>query len=353
MIAYNKLGTVLRENRDFISSDALKMQYAQMPELEPFRTPEFDDISLQDTRYTVLYLADSITVNSPKLFKSYIRWFIDILNGLHLPLSYLEISLTSIASVAKTYMDAKYRETIDEYIQQGLSVMHENDSIFIDSKSSLLACHMENYLNFLLEGNRHAASMLIDDLIEQQFSVEQIYVDIFQESQYKLGKLWQSNQISVAEEHYCTASTQLIMGQLYPLIFATPKNNRVFVGACIGGELHELGIRMVSDFFELEGWNSYYLGANTSLRGIIDSIVAKKPDVIGLSTTMGYHISDLIKTIDAIRKHPSCQTVKILVGGYPFLTDPDLWKEVGADGTASNAKKAIELSKHLVQLESR
>ncbi len=81
MIAQNKLGTVLRENRDFISSDALKMQYEQMPELEPFRTPEFDDISLRDTRYTVLYLADSITVNSPKLFKSYIRWFIDILKA--------------------------------------------------------------------------------------------------------------------------------------------------------------------------------------------------------------------------------------------------------------------------------
>jgi hypothetical protein len=38
MIAHNELGTVLRENRDFISFDALKMQYTQMPELETFRT---------------------------------------------------------------------------------------------------------------------------------------------------------------------------------------------------------------------------------------------------------------------------------------------------------------------------
>ncbi|WP_204662746.1 hypothetical protein [Fusibacter tunisiensis] len=35
------------------------------------------------------------------------------------------------------------------------------------------------------------------------------------------------------------------MGQFYPEIFSQQKHDGVFVGACVGGELHELGMRMV------------------------------------------------------------------------------------------------------------
>jgi methanogenic corrinoid protein MtbC1 len=353
MTAHQELGTLLREQREIISSQALHIQYEQMPELNPLRTLEFDEASLRDTKYTLLYLADAIKVNSPKLFISYIHWFSDILKGLNLPLSYLEVSLHSIASTAKTHLDSKYKALLDDYIQEGLSALNEHKPLIEPENKSVLHGYMNDYVNYLLDGKRQAASLLIDQLIEQNYSVEEIYVDIFQESQYKIGKLWQSGKISVSEEHYCTASTQLIMGQLYPLIFATPKNDYVFVGTCIGGELHELGIRMVSDFFELDGWNTYYLGANTPIRSIVDTVVAKKANVVGLSTTMGYHIADLIKVIDAIRQHPDCQNVKILVGGYPFIVDAQLWKTVGADGTASNAKKAITLANELMLEETR
>ena len=63
----------------------------------------------------------------------------------------------------------------------------------------------------------------------------------------------------MAQEHYCTAATQLIMSQLYPYIFTTGKNGRVLVGTCVSGDLHEIGVRMVSDFFEMEGWDTFYL----------------------------------------------------------------------------------------------
>lgn len=36
---------------------------------------------------------------------------------------------------------------------------------------------------------------------------------------------------------------------------------------------HEIGMRMVADFFEMEGWDTYYLGANTPTRSILQTIV--------------------------------------------------------------------------------
>ncbi len=76
---------------------------------------------------------------------------------------------------------------------------------------------------------------------------------VFQPALYEVSELWQRNIISVSQEHYCTVATQFTMSLLYPHIFRGKKSDRVFVGCCVGGELHEIGMRMVTDFFEIEG----------------------------------------------------------------------------------------------------
>ena len=58
---------------------------------------------------------------------------------------------------------------------------------------------------------------------------------MFQLSLREVGRLWQMNQISVAQEHYCTAATQLIMSQLYPYIFSGERRNRTLIAAYAGG----------------------------------------------------------------------------------------------------------------------
>ena len=39
-----------------------------------------------------------------------------------------------------------------------------------------------------------------------------------------------------------------------------PKNGLKFVGSCIDEENHEVGLRMVSDILELDGWDTYFFG---------------------------------------------------------------------------------------------
>jgi methanogenic corrinoid protein MtbC1 len=97
------------------------------------------------------------------------------------------------------------------------------------------------YLDALLAGDRLAAGRIILQAAEQGAAIKDIYLGVFQRSQRELGRLWQTNQISVAQEHYCTAATQLIMSQFYPAIFAVAKKGPRLVATCVGGELHELG----------------------------------------------------------------------------------------------------------------
>jgi methanogenic corrinoid protein MtbC1 len=203
------------------------------------------------------------------------------------------------------------------------------------------------YLTALLGGERRQASAMILNAVATGVPVKDIYLHVFQRSQYEVGRLWQVHDISVAQEHYCTAATQHIMSQLYPYIFATAATGGTLVATCVSGDLHEIGVRMVADFFEMEGWNTYYLGANTPADGVIGALIDRKADVLGISATITAHLRSVSALINAVRSNAACRNVIILVGGYPFLATPDLWQRVGADGTAADAQAAVVVAEQI------
>jgi methanogenic corrinoid protein MtbC1 len=204
------------------------------------------------------------------------------------------------------------------------------------------------YLDALLRGDRRTACELVLNAVGQGTSAKDVYLQLFQPTQHEIGRLWQMNRITVAQEHYCTAATQLIMSQLYPHVFATERIGRRLVATCVGDELHELGVRMVADLFELEGWDTYYLGANAPADTILQAVEAQRVDVLAISATMTFHVREVAALIDRVRRHEASRDVTILVGGYPFNVAPGLWQEVGADGYARDAEQAVMLAQRLV-----
>jgi methanogenic corrinoid protein MtbC1 len=207
------------------------------------------------------------------------------------------------------------------------------------------------YLNLLLNGDNYAAVQMIMEAVKNNIDVKDIYLHVFEPSQHEIGRLWQKNQISIAQEHFCTAVTQNIMSQLYPHIYKSEKNGYKMITTCVSGELHEIGARMVSDFFEMEGWDTYYLGANMSTKSIIETIIELKPDLILISATINSHVgavADLIKQIRSL----NVKNLKIIVGGRLFNISPPLWEKVGADCYASNALESISVAKKLLNIKS-
>lgn len=202
------------------------------------------------------------------------------------------------------------------------------------------------YLEDLLGGKRAEASKKVTQAVESGLSIKDLYLQVFQWSLYEVGRLWEENKVSVAQEHVVTASTQLIMSQFYPQIFAAERCNQSLVALCVEGNLHEVGLRMVCDFFEMEGWDTLFLGASTIEDGLVEVIRAKNPDLIAISATMKSHLPSVENMVETFNKQD--WRCKILVGGQPFNSDPDLWKKVGADGVASDARKAVCIGKGLV-----
>ena len=138
------------------------------------------------------------------------------------------------------------------------------------------------------------------------------------------------------------------MSQLLPRIFEGKKNGRRLVAAGVGGELHEMGIRMVADLFELDGWDTVYLGANTPSSGIVRAISDMRPDILAISATMTFHLGELESVIRDVRAS-AAQTLKILVGGRILNSVQDLWQKTGADGYGNDGVEALQAAARLLE----
>ena len=208
---------------------------------------------------------------------------------------------------------------------------------------------VQSFMAALLATDRPTATRLILDAVDSGVPIKDIYNQVLMPSQNELGQLWQTNQISVGQEHYCTAATQLIMSQLYPRIFSTHKNGLRIVVACVGGELHEVGARMVADIFELEGWDSVFLGASTPSESIIEMVTRCNADVLGISATLHSHLPLVSEVVDAVRSMSNLDSVKILLGGRSFNIAPTMWQTFKADGYAKDANEAVMVAAKLIE----
>ncbi len=199
----------------------------------------------------------------------------------------------------------------------------------------------KRYLHILFRKNADTAISLLLKAVSDGMPLKELYLSVLQPAQYELGSLWQSGKISVADEHYCTAATQQVMSRLYPVIFSTPKNGKVMIAACVKGELHEIGLRMVADLFELDGWDTHFFSASTKYSTVLRKLTDNQVNLLALSATMTSHVKDIKQIIDTVHNLQLPAPVKIMVGGYPFNADPELWRQIGADSTARGAAEAV------------
>ncbi len=196
------------------------------------------------------------------------------------------------------------------------------------------------YLENLIQGNRHTCAGIVNDLMQEGHSVKSVYNDIFRDSLYEIGRKWERNEISVAVEHMATSITESLMNLVYPYLFNQEHKNRKAIISSAVNEYHQIGGRMVADIIEMNGWDSYYLGANTPLTELLRMIEEKKPDVVGLSVSMYYNLYRLSDYISSIQQQ--FPFVDVIVGGHAFMN--------GAEQLLSNHSGVVHL-KGLEDLE--
>jgi MerR family transcriptional regulator, light-induced transcriptional regulator len=204
----------------------------------------------------------------------------------------------------------------------------------------------EAYVRALRAGDRHGAFRVITAARDAGHDIEALYLEVLQAALREVGRLWQLNEMTVAQEHLATVITQGAMARLYEDIFQRYEGagdpRPLLIGACAPRERHEIGLRMLCDLLELDGWDTLYLGASVPDEALVAMILDRKPNVLALSASTAPQVVDVETTIRAVRAHVP-EPPHIMVGGRAFLDDAGLAERIGADAAARDAREAVRM----------
>ena len=305
-------------------------------------------------RYQLAHLSEALAWSSPELFVDGVSWARVALRRRGIADSDIDVTLRcldrAIGRELDAELDAEHAARARSILDAGLSRLSRpapEPATYLSEGAPLVSLARQ-YLATLLRYDRAGAARLILDAVESGTSVRDVYLGVFMPCQSEVGRLWQLNRLDVAQEHYCTAATQLVMSMIQEHAPRPRRAGRTVVAAAAIGERHDLGIRMVADFFEMAGWDAAYLGADTPARGLTLFVDEVRADALALSVTMTTSLRGAAATIDAVRSADLRRCPLILVGGYPFGLAPDLWKRVGADACARDADDAVATANRLL-----
>ncbi len=172
------------------------------------------------------------------------------------------------------------------------------------------------FFDALLRGDRPTCRALFQAWLQADKPLPWLYQDVLQRALYTVGERWASNEVSVATEHMVTAIAEQLLTLTYSRLFQRPSRSLSSVVACCVNEYHQLGGKMVADFFEWHGWRSYFLGANTPLPDLLDMVRGQHPDVLVFSVTLPDNLDRLHQAVREVRS--TIPDLPILVGGQAF-----------------------------------
>lgn len=321
-----------------------------VPGLEQRYGPKWRAEWVGATRVCLQYLAQAVAVRRPQLFASSVAWTRTAFDARSVSRQDLRTCLAAMQDVLTSELPESVATVAAEHVELAVAELDrspDEPTSFVrpDSPHGVFALR---YLEAILEGKRERALDVIRALIDDGTDVGIIYTEVLQPSMAEIGRLWHLGEISIADEHFGTALTETAMSLLRTSVPTREARGRRLLAAAIGGELHALGVRMVADFFEMDGWEVYLLGANTPEEALVEAVRNEPPDLLALSVISLLNVRALGNTIARLKAEPSCATVPIMVGGPPLRIAPDLWKELGADGCAGSAPESVEVGNRLV-----
>lgn len=152
-------------------------------------------------------------------------------------------------------------------------------------------------------------------------SIPTLYRDVLAPLLADAGASWQRGTVAIWEEHLASATVRTIVEILYPGVLkakadAEPSGRSVLL-ACPPEEGHDLGLRMVSDRFDMAGWTTYFLGPDTPVDEIADAARRLGVDAVVMSSSTHFHRLAVRHAVDALKAR--LPGVDVWVGGAAFV----------------------------------
>jgi MerR family transcriptional regulator, light-induced transcriptional regulator len=198
-----------------------------------------------------------------------------------------------------------------------------------------LFTQFNQYLEF---SNKEACLRFVLDALQQdKIDIVTLYNEILSPALTEPFCLSTQKEICIWEEHVRTSIVRTVIENCFLYVtqerdhrYHSPTRGKVIV-VCPPEELHEIGARMVMDFFSLCGYIVTFIGANTPQDEIVNAIKYVQPIFVAISITNYYNMVVTRYTVSRICSQKGALNFKVILGGLASQRHPETCWEMGAD----------------------
>lgn len=291
-------------------------------------------------------LSESLASGQSQIFTAHVKWASQAMASRTLDSMHLDATFASLRHGIAEVLSGEESEIVLICLDTAITQFDAEDTS--GSESSLdptlpLDRLALRYVQMVVAGNVWPGMQTVLDALQSGSSVEDLYLKVLLPAQAEVGRLWHLNEITVAEEHLVSSTTQRLMAVLSTHAPRKGDQGKTVVASSVAGNAHDIGIRAIAYLMELEGWRTIFLGSDMPRSDLPAAVKFYEADLVMLSIALSTQIRALKKSIADIRELCG-RDVKIMVGGYGLSHTPELWRELGADGFTKDAQHAIVLA---------
>jgi methanogenic corrinoid protein MtbC1 len=165
--------------------------------------------------------------------------------------------------------------------------------------------------------------------------IEQIVVPALE----RIGTGWEQGTIALSQVYMSGRICEELVDEILPTSDPQRKNQPPMAIVTLE-DYHSLGKRIVYSALRAAGYDLRNYGHGVLPNDLVTRALNDKIHVLLISTLMlnaALHVKQVTHQLAAARRG-----TKVIVGGAPFLFDPQLWREVGADAMGRTAPEAIK-----------
>lgn len=193
----------------------------------------------------------------------------------------------------------------------------------------------EAFKSALLDSDKIRAFSLLSDLSGME-TITNLITMVLNE----IGDEWEKGDVALSQIYMSSRICEEILDKLFSESYTTiPNNPKIAIATLM--DFHFLGRRIVNSYLRANGFAILDFGGISSPQEMARKAMENKIEYLLISTLM-YHAAIKVRELkeEFAKKNYS---IKILVGGAPFIFDKRLWKEVGADAMGISPADAVRI----------
>ena len=193
----------------------------------------------------------------------------------------------------------------------------------------------------LIAGNDAKVAELVALAIQTDVPTVEILDDGLIAGMSVVGDRFRSHEMFLPEVLLSARAMTAGVSLLKPLLVAeeVPSRGKVILGT-VQGDLHDIGKNLVGIMLQGAGFEVVDLGTDVPAEKFIDTAVAEKASIIGLSALLTTTMPLMKSVVDLVEERGLSDELKVIVGGAPL--SEEFARSIGAQDYAYDAANAVE-----------